>query len=280
MSSPVSHLFISLNVCLMAGILSAQETSVPLVDQGLTPPKISIIALGSKPTRRYSTPSRHLGNQAAENLTAHPNKQAILLEAPKYSTPPSQLFYKKDGNAKWDRFDIGFNNQGVLRKVSQLKTLKFFSKLPIDKSAKPLFKLPPLEQNSNTLFFLTPTGNQRSLWKKIPKFTTVPLTWPSKGDTRILLINTSQQTVNIRVGDSKKLSLKPGLQTRIDLTFTANENRVTLIVKGVNDSKIALRESIKHLPKTTKVYAFYNAAPKSNGGRTLGTFRAVYDAPN
>jgi len=137
-----------------------------------------------------------------------------------------------------------------------------------------------MEPSTNTLIFLTPTGNQKSLWKNNPKLTAVPLTWSSTGDTRILLINTSKQVVQILFSDGRKLSLKSGSQTRIDLNNLAKRNKITLIAKGVNDSKIAFQESIKNHSGITKVYAFYNAAPMTNGGRTLGTFRAAYEAPN
>ncbi len=279
MSYLAHHLSAFITTCLMANTLIAQEASVPPINKDLFPPKVSIIALGPKPMRRYKMPNKqndfHSGSRVASL-----GGQAILLEAPKYSTPPAQLFCKQDGKTKWARFDIGFNNQGALRNVPPLKTLRFFSSIPIDKGSKSTLKLPPLEFNTNTLFFLTPTGGQRSLWKNNPKLTTVPLTWSSKGDTRMLLINTSRQVVNIRISNGKKISLKPDSQKRIDLTRSSNKNRVTLIAKGVNDSKISLQESIKILPKITKVYAFYNAAPMTNGGRTLGTFRAVYEAPN
>lgn len=275
MSYLAPHLSAFFASCIIADTLIAKEASVPLVDKNLSPPKVSIIALGPKPTRRYKVNTQH-----SDSLTASRGEQAILLEAPKYSTPPAQLFYNQDGNIKWGQFDIGFNNQGVFRKISTLKTLRLFSIVPIEKDTKPALKLPPLEPNSNTLFFLTPTGGRRSLWKNNPKLTAVPLTWSSTDGTRILLINTSKQVVNIRVGDGKKLSLKPSSQTRIELKVLAKRNKITLIAKGVNDSKIAIQESIKNLDGITRVYAFYNAAPKTNGGRTLGTFRAVYEAPN
>ncbi|MFT5883497.1 MAG: hypothetical protein ACI9FG_002012, partial [Crocinitomicaceae bacterium] len=240
----------------------------------------SIIALGPKPARRYEMPSEYKNHQSSKSLNASSGGQAILLGAPKHSTPPAQLFYKLDENSKWARFNIRFNNQGILKKIPPLKTLNFFSSIPIDEGTKPALKISPLEPSSSTLIFLTPTGNQKSLWKNNPKFTIVPLTWSSTGGTRILLINTSRQVVNILFSDGRKLSLKSGSQTRIDLKDIPKKNKITIVAKGVRDSKIALQESIRNLPRITKVYAFYNAAPMTNGGRTLGSFRAVYEIPN
>ncbi|MEO1858066.1 MAG: hypothetical protein ABGY95_11990 [Rubritalea sp.] len=259
---------------LLVGSLIAQESQIQPIESELAPPKVSIIALGPKPARRYSVPQY----KSSDPKTI--GAQTILLEPPKTSTPPCQLFYKRAGNRKWSRFNIRFNSQGALTTIPALKPLSFYSNLSINENTKPYLKLPPLKFNTKTLIFLTPNEDKTPLWKDSPMLTAIPLTRSVTGGSRVLLYNASNQVVNLLFSDVTKIPLKPGSHKNIDLNELALTNKFTLKAKGLNDSKVALQESMKNLPNRTKVYAFYDADRRTNGGRTLGVFRATYEVPD
>ena len=280
MPSPRAHISALFTSNVLAGSLLAETALPPKIEIAIPPAKVSIIALGPKPIRRYKRPTQHTKDPRFQSQnTSSRSRQTILLGAPKYSTPPTQLFFKIHGNTNWQLMDVRFNNQGVLKKIPALKTIDFHSTIPMVEGQNPTIRLPAMEPSSNTLFFLTPAGELKSLWKNNPRVTAVPLTWSATGGTRILLINTSKQVVTISISQGKIFPLNPGQQKRVDLNSHAVEMNIKLIAKGANDTKISLQESILVRPSITKVYAFYSAAPMTNGGRTLACFRAIYQSP-
>lgn len=267
-----------------------QDPAAPKTERKeLIPPKVGLIALGPKPGRRYRMPNEKdkkemqevLGDSSAKGGKDSPGSQAVMLEIPEFAAPPGQVYFRIRGkeDKKWSQLTIGFNNQVGMRKVPMLKELSLFRQIEDNQGRGVLFKLPALKPNSQTLLFLTPRGKGDRRWRSSPKVTAVPLTWSADDNTRVLLINASNQPVLMRIGDNKPFKLAINSRKTVSLDRPLKQKRVRLIAKGANDSRIAIQDSIRPVKGLTKVYAFYQASPKTNGGRTLGVYRGGYDKP-
>ena len=284
----------SLVACLSVSSLFAQNHALKS-NSDKNSQLVSVIALGPKPQRRYKMPDEEetgkLERKMSESLpkatasapkapksrTGTAGRQAVMLSVSKYAAPPTQLFYKKSGARQKAKLSVRFNNQGGFSKLPSHKPIEFYNSSK--KGAQLVFTLPSIKPDTSSLFFLTPTGKGNKLWEPKPKVTYIPLTWSENLETRVILLNPSRQVVQIHLSNGKKLALKPGSKQHVDLTPPNNGKRITLIAKGTKDRKIAIQDTIKVTQELTKVYAFYDANPKTNGGRSVGVYRAAYDAP-
>jgi len=289
------NVIVALSLIALHEPVVAQEPVVPQPEaEKLVPPKIGVVALGPKPGRQYRMPNED-DKKKVEDMTGgnetkggSPGSQAVMLEVPEFAAPPAQAYYKISGkkDQKWLQLSIGFNNQVGLRSVPTLKELTLYRGLEENHGKGEenhgkglLIKIPPLKPNTHTLLFLSPKGKGNRRWRSAPKITPVPLTWLDGNATRVLLVNTSAQAVLVRIGKQKPFKLAVNTKKSFTLPKHADNKRTLLLVKGENDSRIAMQDSIRPMKGLTKVYAFYQALPKTNGGRSLGVYRGGYDKP-
>ncbi|NWK56569.1 hypothetical protein HW115_13185 [Verrucomicrobiaceae bacterium N1E253] len=284
------------------GVALAQEAAPEVPSEkkpkeGLEQPKLGLIALGPKPIRRYRMPNekdkekirakmaemeKSVDPTAGGPKGGGPGGQAIMLDVPEFAAPPSQAYYRKtiEGEKKWTSLAIGFNNQVGLSKVPAMKEFSLYRKLDGQSGGDALVRMPALKPNTQTLVFLTPQGKGSNRWRSSPKLTAVPLNWSEQGDTRLLLVNTSDQSVRMQVGKQKPFTMAAHTKKSLNLPKGKRGQRVVFFAKGAKDKKIAIQDSIRPVPGLIKVYAFYSAQPKTNGGRTLGVYRGGYDRPD
>jgi hypothetical protein len=240
-------------------------------EQEKNPPKgrsaeIAIVALGPKPTRKYTQPED--------------GGEAIMLLAQPGETPPTQLYLRsgdddgKDG--RWTSLNIPFNNPSILRQMPSDRELKLYRKLPGDHHFEPYVTLPAVPAMMRRVFLLMPGKNDSTPWKETPKIKVLTLENSDLIDKNFILANFSSHTVQHAFQDTVE-SVAP------DKIITYRQEEVgqlyRLAARYGKERKIIYNTAVRlNQDGHIQLFVLYDGSPATNAGREVGVFRMVIPA--
>ncbi len=258
------HYLITVGIFVLSGTqLKAQD--VTKAEPKKPEAKVSVVALGPKPTRKY----RHVeGGEAPVMLLAKPGE-----------TPPPRLYYKgkPDGDQKtrWLTFNVPFNNPSVLRPIPPDKPLVLFRKIGAGDDAKyqRYVTIPAGAVNSRRIFFLTPSVTGPTPWDKPPKVRTISLDQKSLIGKQFVLKNLSRFTVLHAFGDNV-VSVAP---TKIISYKSVKTGELYRLAAQYGTRKKIIYNTAVRLDGNghVQLYVLYDTNPKTNSSRSVGVFRTM-----
>lgn len=239
--------------------------------QGSNPTKdgiaeFAIVALGPKPTRKYSKPED--------------GGEAVMLLAQPGETPPAQLYYRmgkdneKDG--KWNSLNIPFNNPSTLRQMPSDRELRLYRKLSGEDHFEPYVTLPAVPAMMRRIFLLMPGKYDSTPWKESPKIKVLTLENTDLIDKNFILANFSTHTVQHAFQDNVE-SVAPG---KI-ITYRQEEvgQLYRLAARYGKEQKIIYNTAIRlNQEGHIQLFVLYDGSPATNAGRDVGVFRMMIPA--
>ncbi len=226
--------------------------------------EIAIVALGPKPTRKYSTPE---GGGEPVMLLAQPGE-----------TPPAQLYFrgsKADGD-RLSSINIPFNNPTTLRKMPSAREMRLYRKLSVEDNFELYVTLPAVPPMMRRIFFLMPSKYNATPWKENPKVKTLSLENSDLIDKNFILVNFSSHIVQHAFED-KVESVEP------EQIITYRQEEVgqlyRLAARYGKERKIIYNTAVRlNQEGHIQLFVLYDGSPATNAGREVGVFRMVIPA--
>lgn len=269
----ISHLLITSSLLVCAPFTFAQN----LQGNGNVA-HISIVALSAKPSPIYRK-STDAEVAELEKIAAEIRKKGILYKDYKAVTgvffppredsiPPTSLFFttKDKKKEKSNRVIIGFNRILPPAPVPLGKPIK----LTQESESEPYLNFLPIKKPAQLLVFLTPSGDGKTPWKEAPKTNVVQLDSDEMRKYDAYVKNFSSKVVAFILGQegvAKPIVLKPGQSRKLAVNPAVRMQRFVAIDKR---KRTLIRKSIRPRKGVLNVYAFYNANPETNKGRSVG----------
>lgn len=244
----------------------------------ILPAKLSIIAIGPKPPRRFGS--------AGEDK---PNSAAVLLPPKPGEIPPRRLYFavgekdekttvsNKEGNdptpkLEFKSINVTFNNPSHFTNVPPNKLLKLQRRDSISGSElSDYISIAPLKPGSVTVVLLRPSGLGSKRWLLEPKLYKINLFDEGLTKKKLTILNLSRRPIKSVFHQDKKLIEPGGFQSyesieglelhRIAAAY-GQEDRI------IYNTALRLNRSNRML-----FYVLYDANPNTNDGRTVGLFR-------
>ncbi len=232
------------------------------------PPKgrsaeIAIVALGPKPTRKYTKPED--------------GGEAVMLLAQPGETPPTQLYLRsgndgeKDGS--WTSINIPFNNPSILRQMPSDRELRLYRKLSGDNLFEPYVTLPAVPAMMRRIFLLMPSNYDSTPWKESPKIKVLTLENSDLIGKNFILANFSRHTVQHAFQDTVE-SVAP------DKIITYRQEEVgqlyRLAARYGKERKIIYNTAVRlNQEGHIQLFVLYDGSPATNAGREVAVFRMV-----
>ncbi len=255
-----------LTLCFLSPAAKAQrdhQESNPTKDSSA---EIAIVALGPKPTRKYSKPED--------------GGEAIMLLAQPGETPPAQLYFRtgrdKQKDGKWTSLNIPFNNPSILRKMPSDRELRLYRKLSGEDNFEPYVTLPAVPATMRRIFLLLPSKNGATPWKESPNIKVLTLENSDLVDKNFILANFSEHTVQHAFED-KVESVAP------EKIITHRQEEVgqlyRLAARYGKERKIIYNTAVRlNQEGHIQLFVLYDGSPATNAGREVGVFRMVIPA--
>ena len=228
--------------------------------------EFAIVALGPKPTRKYSKPED--------------GGEAVMLLAQPGETPPAQLYFRngkdeeKDG--RWNSLNIPFNNPSTLRQIPSDRELRLYRKLSGEDNFELYITLPAIPAKMRRIFFLMPSKFGSTPWKDSPKIRVLTLENSDLIDKNFILINYSSHTVQ-HASEQKVESVAP------EKIITYQQAEVgqlyRLAARYGKEQKIIYNTAVRlNQEGHIQLFVLYDGSPATNAGRDVGVFRMVIPA--
>jgi len=264
-------------------VATAQDTNpIPAKEKKAEAPKahVTVIALGPIAKKRYHIPKTRKKNEGGE---VEEGAEAILEEGlpellpPKEGeSPPAALYFKTRKNAKdYDRIRIGFNNPASINKLKPNKQHRLYRRNEESGADyKDYLTIPALAEHSQTLLFLTQESKRSNRWLNKPVLNAINLNTKALKKARLHMKNLSSERVYLRIGNSEPTVLMPGAS----YIYKGENNQSMLRViagKGRGGNIPLIRTGIRVPAGNLTTFAFYNADPATNSGKTVGVCRVV-----
>lgn len=259
-------LMLILTLCCMASADEAQgeqQKSNPIKESIA---EFAIVALGPKPTRKYSKPED--------------GGEAVMLLAQTEETPPAQLYFRdgedKEKDGRWNSLNIPFNNPSTLRQMPSDRQLKLYRKLSGEDHFEPYVTLPAIPATMRRIFFLMPSKFGSTPWKESPKIRVLTLENADLIDKNFILVNFSSHTVQ-HAFEQKVESVAP------EKIITYRQEEVgqlyRLAARYGKEQKIIYNTAVRlNQEGHIQLFVLYDGSPVTNAGRDVGVFRMVIPA--
>lgn len=228
--------------------------------------EFAIVALGPKPTRKYSKPED--------------GGEAVMLLAQTGETPPAQLYFRdgedKEKDGRWDSLNIPFNNPSTLRQMPSDRELRLYRKLSGKDHFELYVTLPAIPATMRRIFFLMPSKFGSTPWKESPKIRVLTLENADLKDKNFILVNFSSHTV------------QHAFEQKVE--FVAPEKIITyrqeevgqlyrLAARYGKEQKIIYNTAVRlNQEGHIQLFVLYDGSPATNAGRDVGVFRMVIPA--
>lgn len=226
--------------------------------------KIAIVALGPKPTRKYSKPED--GGDALMRL-AQPDE-----------TPPPRLYHRisKGKDDKWIPVNIAFNNPSALREIPSDRELSLYRKHSGDGHYEPYVTLPAVPATMRAIFFLIPRTYDSAPWKEPPRIKAITLEDSRLMDKNFILANFSEHAVQHAFEDKVETVSNGKI-----LTYRQQEGpQLYRLAARYGKERKTIYNTAVRLSQDGHVLLFvlYKGSPATNAGREIGVFRMVIPA--
>lgn len=257
---------------------ASQSTKTKKVD----PPKahVTIIALGPIAKKRYHIPKRR---KSADHSGVEDGAEEILEEGlpellpPKPGeSPPPALYYKGRKNAKqYERIRVGFNNPASINKLKPNRSYQLYRRNEeTGEDYESYFSIPALPEHSQTLMLLTQNTRRSNRWFSKPVVNAIDLNSDKLKDAVLYMKNLSSERVYLKAGNEKETLLMPGA----DYVFQGKGGQSIIMLRAGKGrlGRIPLIRTGVRVPKgNLTTFAFYNADPATNSGKSVGVCRVV-----
>jgi|694.fasta_scaffold36836_1 hypothetical protein len=259
-------LMLILTLCCLASDAKAQgeQQKIDPTKDGIA--EFAIVALGPKPTRKYSKPED--------------GGEAVMLLAQPGETPPAQLFFRsgksEDKDGRWNALNIPFNNPSTLRQMPAEGELRLYRKLSGEDNFGPYVTLPAIPDTMRRIFFLMPSKLDSTPWKESPKIRVLTLENSDLKDKNFILANFSSHTVQ-HAFEQKVESVAP------EKIITYRQDEVGQLYKLAarygKEKKIIYNTAVRlNQEGHIQLFVLYDGSPATNAGREVGVFRMVIPA--
>lgn len=255
-----------LTLCCLSPAAKSQEERQKSNPNKDSTAEFAIVALGPKPTRKYSKPED--------------GGEAVMLLAQPGETPPSQLYFRngedKEKDCRWNSLNIPFNNPSILRQIPSDRELRLYRKLSGEDHFEPYVTLPAIPATMRRIFFLMPSKFGSTPWKESPKIRVLTLENADLIDKNFILINFSKHTVQHAL-DQKVESVAP------EKIITYRQEEVgqlyRLAARYGKEQKIIYNTAVRlNQEGHIQLFVLYDGSPATNAGRDVGVFRMVIPA--
>lgn len=241
---------------------------------------ISLIALGPVPQRRYKTSGKSnsddRGDVAPRSLNL--NSIPVLLPTLVDSVPPPALYYKLSkatNGSSWGRMRVGFNASTSVTKVHAGESMC----LNIKDASQPdgyraYLNLAPLKPWTQSVIFLVSSHQGKTPWKKTPHMSVLDMHSKALLGKSVLVENFSNKPVVFSLDNMDPIRLKVGEKKTYEVVH--KKGRLHRITATYHSTRVLIFKSALRVPDgTLSIFAFYNANPKTNGGKKVGVVRVV-----
>ena len=127
---------------------------------------------------------------------------------------------------------------------------------------------------SQSIVFLLPSEAGSKPWQKDPKPVWLDIRAKSLSDKNMLLRNFSNQAIAYIIDKRKPVVIPSGEMK--SLTVTISDKLIGISVIELDQHRTQLIKTAIRVPeKSLSVFAFYNAAPKTNANKSIGVFRTT-----
>ncbi len=262
----------------LTSILASALTTKPepKKKEKLEPPKahVTVIALGAIAKRRFHIPEKIKKNKAGKEIAE--KGTPILIPPLEGESPPATLYYReKNDDKEYAKIRIGFNNPASINELKANKQYRLYRRN--EKSGSDYnqyITLPMMAENSQALLFLTQKSKRTSRWLNKPITNSINLNSKKLKNARLFMKNISSERVYLRIGDADQVVLKPNEGYVFKGEETQNMIKV-LAGKGRSGKVLLIRTGIRIPPENLTTFAFYNADPATNSGKSVGVCRVV-----
>jgi hypothetical protein len=250
-----------LTLCCLSSAAKAQEEQQKSNPTKDSIAEFAIVALGPKPTRKYSKPED--------------GGEAVMLLAQPGETPPAQLYFRngedKEKDGRWKSLNIPFNNPSTLRQMPADRELRLYRKLSGEDHFEPYATLPAIPATMRRIFFLMPSKFGSTPWKESPTLENADLI-----DKNFILVNFSSYTVQ-HAFEQKVESVAP------EKIITYRQEEVgqlyRLAARYGKEQKIIYNTAVRlNQEGHIQLFVLYDGSPATNAGREVGVFRMVIPA--
>lgn len=259
-----TYLYYILSIFLLCSLCSRAQESAK--EKEVLPAKLSIIAIGPKPSRSF-------GDSGA------------LLPAKRGEIPPRRLHFEakedakavakkededKDGDkAVLSSINVTFNNPSHFIEVPPGRTLALQRREESEYSD--YITLKPLEPGSMTLVLLRPSGKGDKRWVPEPYKSIIDLQGSALRNKKLAILNLSRRAVKSIFHDDKKMIPAGGFQAYDSIEGLELHRMAAAYGR---EDRIIFNTALR-LNKSNRLlfYVLYDANPNTNDGRTVGLFR-------
>lgn len=252
----------------------AQEAGAEEEKQVRAEAHVTVIALGAIAKRRYKIPEKVKITKSGEEKIV--KGVAILIPPKAGESPPATLYYKeKEDDKGFSKLRVGFNNPGSIYKMKANREYRLYRRNEkAGDGYEDYVTIPKMVENSQTLCFLTQQSKRTNRWLNQPKLDLIHVNSEQLKAARLYMRNLSLERVYLRIGDAEQVVLKPDDAYIFQGEDTENMIKV-LAGKGRAGKVLLIRTGIRIPAGNLTTFAFYNADPATNSGKSVGVCRVV-----
>ena len=266
--------------------IPVRAQTAPSKDAKNLPAYVTVIALGAEPKKRY---------KLEEKAGPTGDRLPVLLPSKKGEHPPASLYYKtekKDGKQQYGKIRVGFNNPSGINKIkpNRSRALSFRDE-EAGANYQKFMDLPPMIANTQTLFLLSQKSKKLDRWLNKPTVTRIALNYGELKEAKLYMKNLSSETVYVKINKEEPHALKKGEGKMFEHSEASAMIRL-LAMKKENSRERKLKKKVRKpnenpdlIPimrtgtrlndNMLTVFAFYDADPYTNSGKTVGVCRTV-----